>query len=108
MVVGNACASLPLVLAGLVGARGANIWQSPLTVTFYSQDTRALTFENFCQAVRVFDAHARALEHTLTQNPQAASVVTVQRTCLSVPVNLSSDRVWGRAPACLQGYVGNM
>jgi hypothetical protein len=48
VVVGSACASLPLELAGLVGSRGA---------------------------VRVFDAHPRALEQTLAHNPQAASVV---------------------------------
>jgi len=78
---GNACGSVPLVLADAVGSSGA---------------------------VRVFDANLRALEETLTANPEAARIVQAQRTCLSVPVQLSSDRVWGKAPPCLQGYVGRL
>ena len=72
---GNACGSIPLTLAGIVGDTGA---------------------------VRVFDAHSSALEKTLADNPSAASIVSLQRTCLSVPVNLSSDRVraCGRTRVC--------
>jgi hypothetical protein len=78
VVVGNACGYIPLVLAELVGKDGA---------------------------VRVFDANIAALSRSLAEHSDAARVVTAQRSCLSMPVNLSSDRVWGRAPACLQGYV---
>jgi hypothetical protein len=83
IVVGNGCGALPLVLAGLVRGHGQ---------------------------VLVYDAASRALEASLArkQNAAAARVVTLQRVCLRAPVDLSPDRVWGAAPACLKGYVGRV